>query len=123
MAVTGAAPNAGQLKLDYLNLLVAQLQNQNPLEPMDNNEMTAQMAAISQLEQLEAMNTTFASVLEATEGRYASGLIGREITFLPEDGDAALIGQVTGVERWDGAFHLRVGDRVVALEQVQGIAL
>jgi len=43
-------------KSDFLNLLVTQLQNQNPLEPMQDQEFIAQLAQFSQLEQLENMS-------------------------------------------------------------------
>jgi len=43
-------------KNDFLNLLVTQLQNQNPMEPMADTEFIAQLAQFSQLEQLENMS-------------------------------------------------------------------
>ena len=39
-------------KMDFLNILVAQLQNQDPMNPMDDKEFTAQLAQFSSLEQL-----------------------------------------------------------------------
>ncbi|MCD6175181.1 MAG: flagellar hook capping protein, partial [Planctomycetes bacterium] len=42
--------NAVDQKLDYLKLLVTELQNQNPLEPMEQKDMAAQLAQFSQLE-------------------------------------------------------------------------
>jgi len=74
--------NASDMQMDYMNLLVAQLQNQNPLEPLDNNEMASQLAMFSQLQQLESMNTSFSDVLKVVENDYASSLIGKEITFM-----------------------------------------
>ncbi len=43
-------------KDEFMNLLVAQLQNQDPLNPMDNAEFTAQMAQFASLEQLQNVN-------------------------------------------------------------------
>jgi flagellar basal-body rod modification protein FlgD len=45
-------------KNDFLNLLVTQLQNQNPLEPMQDQEFISQLAQFSQLEQLSNMSET-----------------------------------------------------------------
>lgn len=46
-----AADRAEKQKLDFLELLLTQLQNQNPLDPLDTNEYTAQLTRYSQLEQ------------------------------------------------------------------------
>ena len=76
--------SANNIQADYLEVLIAQLQNQDPLEPLDNNEMASQLAQFSQLQQLESMNSNFAKVLATTESTYASSLIGKEITFFKQ---------------------------------------
>ena len=70
-------------KQTFLRLLMTQVTNQNPLNPMDNTEFTQQLAMFSSLEQLinisksmEAMNT-MASSLQAAQ---AAGLIGKMAT-------------------------------------------
>ena len=75
--------------MDYMQLLVTELQNQNPLEPMDNSEMASQLAQFSQLQQLESMNSSFANVLATVECVYATSLIGKEISFVAETEDGA----------------------------------
>jgi len=81
---TPAVASSSKIQMDYMKLLVTQLQNQNPLEPMDNNQMASQLTQFSQLEQLESMNTNFAKVLEAVENNYATSLIGKEVSFVGE---------------------------------------
>ena len=76
--------SASNIQMDYMKLLVTQLQNQNPLEPMDNSDMASQLAQFSQLQQLETMNSSFAKVLGAVEHDYATSLLGKEITFIGE---------------------------------------
>jgi len=73
------------IQADYLKLLIAQLQYQNPLEPLDNNEMATQLAQFSQLQQLESMSTNFAEVLATTNRSYASSLLDKKVTFYAED--------------------------------------
>ena len=75
---------ASDIQLDYMKLLIAQLQNQNPLEPLNNNEMASQLAMFSQLQQLESMNSSFAKVLGTVESAYANSLIGKDVSFLIE---------------------------------------
>ena len=53
-------------KESFLRLLVAQLQNQDPMEPMDNHEFVAQLAQFSQLEQLMSANESIDNLYLAT---------------------------------------------------------
>lgn len=93
MATTSAISSASEIQMNFMKILVAQLKNQNPLEPMDNNDMTAQLAQLSQLQQLETMNanlqstnSSFASALAFAGRNYANSLIGRNVTFLANMG-------------------------------------
>ena len=55
---TGSA--GGELgKDEFLTLLITQMQNQDPLNPMDNTEMIAQLAQFSSLEQMQNLNESF----------------------------------------------------------------
>jgi len=105
-----------------MKLLVTQLRNQDPLEPLDNNEMAMQLAQFSQLSQLESMNSNFARVLATTERAYASSLIGKNIEFLAETQTGAVETMSGIVERIynnvDGEIFLAVGDYAVSLENV-----
>lgn len=125
MASTSIINSASDIQMDYMKLLVTELQNQNPLEPMDNNQMAAQLAQFSQLQQLEAMNSNFASVLAVNELAYASTLIGKQVSFLSEtqSGDkeltSGLVDRVTAEQ--DGRILLTVGDKTPALEEIISI--
>ena len=63
MSTTSTVTSASEIQSDYMALLVTQLQNQNPLEPMDNQDMAAQLAQFSQLQQLENVNSVVTPVL------------------------------------------------------------
>ena len=113
---------ASNIQMDYMKLLITQLQNQNPLEPMDNNEMASQLAQFSQLQQLESMNSNFANVLSSTERNYANSLIGKEISFASENetgGQDIANGIVEEViNNVDGKIILVTADHAVVLEGV-----
>ena len=53
-------------KNEFLELLVAQLNNQNPLEPQENGEFIAQLAQFSQVEGIEKLNTSTVSYTHLT---------------------------------------------------------
>ena len=103
MASTSEITSASNIQMDYMNLLITQLQNQNPLEPLDNNEMAAQLAQFSQLQQLESMNTSFSEVLNATQRNYANSLLGKTITFYSQDEITGELGQKVGTV--DSIYH------------------
>ena len=114
--------SASSIQMDYMKLLITQLQNQNPLEPLDNNEMASQLAQFSQLQQLESLNSNFADVLSTTQRNYANSLIGKEIAFASEDETGA--GSITSgiveevLNNVDGKTVLVVGNNNIALEDV-----
>ncbi len=94
---------ASDIQMDYMKLLITQLQNQNPLEPLDNNEMASQLAQFAGLSQLESMNsqlgtmnTSFVDVLAATNRTYANSLLGKNVTFYSEDETAGELVKMTG---------------------------
>ncbi len=125
MAVTGATASASDIQMDYMKLLVTQLQNQNPLEPLDNKDMTAQLAQFSQLQQLENMNSSFSRVLDSVQRGYASSLIGREVSFkvTADDGEVETrTGKVDEVLMGkDGQITLAVDGRQVELADVLSV--
>lgn len=80
-----AINSVSQSQLDYMNLLVTQMKNQNPMEPMNNKEMTAQMTQFSQLQQLEDLNSNFSDALQSANLNYAGSLLGKSVTFKTSD--------------------------------------
>jgi flagellar basal-body rod modification protein FlgD len=108
--------------MDYMKLLVTELQNQNPLEPLDNKEMASQLAQFSQLQQLEGMSSSFAKVLTTVERDYASSLIGKTVSFVAQTDTGTGTVQSGTVEQVynevDGEIVLVVGDYIVGLEGV-----
>jgi flagellar basal-body rod modification protein FlgD len=77
-------------KDDFLTLLVAQLQAQDPLNPMDSTDFTAQLAQFSALEQLQNVNTNLGTLgtsqaIQTNAG--AVDFIGKQITALGNEVD------------------------------------
>ncbi|MBV5306520.1 MAG: flagellar hook assembly protein FlgD [Desulfobulbaceae bacterium] len=92
-------------KEDFLTLLVAQLQNQDPLNPDDPTEFTAQLAQFSSLEQLYNLNESMAGLTTAqanSEKLSALSLIGKEVSYngssFTFEGDPVAVGyQLDGI--------------------------
>ena len=67
----------------FLNLLIAQLRNQDPLNPVDNTQMIAQLAQFSQLEQTKQMTDALSTFVQQQNNANATSLVtllGRQVT-------------------------------------------
>jgi flagellar basal-body rod modification protein FlgD len=73
----------------FLKLLVAEMKNQDPTEPMDSTQYVAQLAAFSQVEQSIQVNNKLERILQSSAVSQAESLLGRTIT--------SADGQTTGV--------------------------
>ncbi|QHA88990.1 flagellar hook assembly protein FlgD [Serratia rhizosphaerae] len=82
-ARSGATGNSSQdLQNSFLTLLVAQLKNQDPTNPMQNNELTTQLAQINTVSGIEKLNTTLGSIsgqINSNQSLQASALIGHGV--------------------------------------------
>jgi len=125
MAVTGTTSTASDIQMDYMKLLVTQLQNQNPMEPLDNKDMASQLAQFSQLQQMENLNKSFSKVLDSIQRDYAKSLIGKQVSFEGTDEKGATETRTGKVEKItmndEGEILLTVGDEKVNLSDVTSI--
>ena len=79
------ASNGALGKDDFLKLFVAQLQHQDPMNPMQDSDMMGQMASFSTLEQITNMAAANQSVAASLTSTNAIGLIGRTVTYVDEN--------------------------------------
>lgn len=104
-AAVGAQPVANSvenLSLDtFLELMLQELQNQDPLDPMDNAELLQQLTQIREISASDKLTDTLDSVLLGQNVTTATGLIGTEVEGLADDG-RRVFGQVQQVTINDG---------------------
>jgi flagellar basal-body rod modification protein FlgD len=84
---TTSAKNAAETQDRFLKLLVAQMNNQDPLNPMDNAQVTSQMAQIQQVTSLSTLDTSIkglGSQLGQMQALQSISLVGREVS-VPSD--------------------------------------
>lgn len=99
----------------FLKLLLVQMQNQDPLNPVDDKEFLAQMAQFTSLEQLQNLNTNFNAQKGYTMiGKYISAQIVNPITNEVE----IIEGRVDGVETQGSKVLLKVADLDIPIEDV-----
>ena len=96
-ALTGSSELVSSTQ--FLELLVAQLENQNPFEPQEGTEFVSQLAEFASLEQLTSVNQGLETVNEGQAGllnQQSVQMLGREVTFpgnevvLPDEGGVDL---------------------------------
>lgn len=96
-ALNGKMPTGGGASADlqdsFMTLLVTQLKNQDPMNPMENAEMTSQLAQINTVSGIAELNETLAGInnqIDAGQTLQAAGLIGKGV-LVP--GDRVLAGE------------------------------
>jgi len=93
-------------KDSFLRILVAQLTNQDPLEPLKDTEFIAQMAQFSELEQMMNISKQLDS-LTMLSLLSSGGLVGRTVSFFDEAGEEAS-SRVLSVRFGDGDMTLEL---------------
>ena len=129
MSLVSSTASASDIQMDYMKLLITQLQNQNPLEPLSNNEMASQLAQFSSLQQLESMSSSFADVLVTINRSYANSLLGKNVTFYAVDEMSGALDKVVGTvdsvfndpETGESFLGVMVGDGEDAEEYTLGL--
>lgn len=118
---TDRTPSSNLGKDEFLKLLVVQLANQNPLEPMQDQDFIAQMAQFSSLEQMQNLNNSFL-------GLKANSLIGKTViatvVITDENGysyEQEIIGRVDGTIKRNGKEYLSVGNYLVDADKVSSV--
>ena len=105
----------------FLQLLVAQLQYQDPSNPVDTSTFLNQTAMLSQVQTMNGMSDTLASLTATQQGQAATGLIGKQITYLDLAG-ASKTGVVDSATIEGGTATLKIGNVSVTLDKVISVA-
>lgn len=117
--ITGAASKATSLgKDDFLKLLVAQLQHQDPLNPTDPTQFMSQLAQLESLEQMQNVNSSLESLTKSSSMQGATGLLGKRVTFLDAASDTTRSGTVDSLKLTDGVVQVGINGSTVSLSDI-----
>ena len=111
---TNSDANKASLNYDsFLQLLIAQMKNQDPTDPMDAGEQMSQLASFSQVEQTIQTNAHLRSMLQAEALTRAGDLVGKYV----KSADDKVMGMVKEVEVYsDGVIVITEGGDKVLLQ-------
>jgi len=119
---TEAGMQAASLESDtFMSLLLAQMKNQNPFEPMKDNEMMAQMAQMNSVQELQKIGESLKEMNQTNQLLSATSMMGKNVTFSDEAGTLyeAIIKAITQV---DGEVLLTAGESTVSLADILAVS-
>ncbi len=105
---------------DFLQLLVTQLKNQDPSQPMDSAAMVQQTTELGMMQELSSVQTDTDSSLTLQMQTTAAGLIGKTVNYLDNDGDTAS-GVVSSVSFSGSSPTVSVDGKTLGLGNILGI--
>ncbi|MCF6369565.1 flagellar hook assembly protein FlgD [Rhizobium halophilum] len=112
-ATTKDADKAGLNYDSFLRLLIAQMKNQDPTDPMDASEQMSQLASFSQVEQTIQTNSHLRSMLQAEALTRAGDLVGKYV----QSADDKVMGKIKEVEVYsDGVIAITDKNEKVLLQ-------
>ena len=100
-------------KDDFLQLLVTQLQHQDPLAPMEDKDFIAQMAQFTSLEQMKNMNN-------AVQVTQATSYIGKQVTWADSQGTEQT-GIVTAIRIVKSEPKVMIGAEAIELKKIMSV--
>lgn len=119
--VSGAASKRAMMsREDFLQILIAEISQQNPLDPLDNEQFLSQMVNMQNLETMSSLSDGIGSFEKFLHLGAASGLIGKTIVGVGEDG-SELTGLVEKVTLDNGDVNLVIDGGEVPISAVREV--
>lgn len=116
-----------ELDIDsFLKLLISELQNQDPLDPMDNSEMVQQIGQIREIGATDQLTNTLSDLSSSQELVTASSLIGQSVTGLADDASAVdgVVDRITvetSAENDSRSVKVHVGGKTMDIKNIREI--
>jgi flagellar basal-body rod modification protein FlgD len=111
----------------FLQLMIAELTNQDPLNPMDNTQLVQQIGELRSIAASDQLTTTLQAVQTQQSLTTASSLIGKEVTALSTD-NQSITGRVESASvevdpenNTKRTYRVKVGDKLVDLADVREV--
>src|SRR5579884_845238 len=106
----------------FMQLLVTQLQNQDPLDPVTDTQFLSQLSQFSTQQGIEQLNSNFSDMLALQQLTQGSSLIGKTVLYQPQGGSGGLqAGVVDGVAVNQGQLQVLVQGQGVPLSSIQSV--
>lgn len=127
---TTTTTTTSQLKDEFLNLLVAQLKNQDPTSPIDNSQYVAELAQFSSLEQMQNMNSNISQLVTLQQNSgdsnsllYATNMLGKNVEATDPDTNATYSGKVESYQIKNSEVYFTVGGQSIPASWISSASL
>ena len=120
MASTSSADNTKLDSQAFLKLLVAQLQYQDPSQPVDTSSFMNETATLTQVQTMEQNAQASTEMLAAQRAQTASSLVGHTVSYTASNGSTQT-GFVSAATISSANPTLKIGDQQIDLSQVQQV--
>ena len=117
-AVIGRQTSQSLGKDDFLKLLITQLSNQDPTNPVEDTQFIAQMAQFSSLEQMANMNQQFTKMTAMLNSSEAMSVLGKTVEL--NVGDTTTTGVVEGITRGENP-QIKVNGVFYDMERINAV--
>jgi flagellar basal-body rod modification protein FlgD len=111
--------STGLTSQDFLDLLSAQLEYQDPLDPTSSSQLMSQTTSLESLEEMTSLTSEVSTLLASSQANQATSLIGKTVIGVGSTG-ATVEGVVTGVQYESTGPVLSIGTETLPLSAVQG---
>jgi len=108
-------------KNDFMTLLMAQMKNQNPMDPQSASDFATQLAQFSSLEGINQMNQNFSSLLTLQGLSQGTNLIGKSVTYAADAAGHTASGVVQSVGVVSGEVQVVIGGANVPITKLTNI--
>jgi flagellar basal-body rod modification protein FlgD len=104
----------------FLKLLVAQMQYQNPDDPVDSTQFLSQTADFEEVQELGSLQTSIASLVSSQQAGAATSMLGQQVTGTDQVGNS-VTGVVSGIQLTSTGPLLSVGNSTVPFSSVTSV--
>jgi flagellar basal-body rod modification protein FlgD len=115
-----SAVSASLAQDQFLQLLVSQLQNQDPLDPVSDKEFISQLSQLSSLQGIQDLNANFSQMLKLQQITNGSSLLGKTVEYAGPNGSIKT-GTVSSLAVDGEKFVLSIGQDKIGLDQVSSV--
>ncbi|QDT10961.1 flagellar hook capping FlgD N-terminal domain-containing protein [Planctomycetes bacterium K23_9] len=114
--------NSQTATIDYLQLLTVQLQNQDPIDPVDQEGLINDLAQFSQLEGIEGLNGSFEKMLQLQEATQGVNLVGKNVQYQDPISGEMRSGKASEMFTAGDTVNLLVDGTTVDISNITGVS-